>query len=305
MRTLTHHIRIVRAVLLTAVFSAVLVSPLTAQESSSMKPSAVPKLDFGDYTSAVLMQKTWGAFDAKDYYRTIIYASKIVELYGGVASQMQASLSEYPSGSNEDVFKYWALNDVGTALFVLGEAYRKSGKKEEAIKVFERIVKEFGYAQCWDGRGWFWKVAMVAQDKLAMADAGADMDFDNYDSNTMVQKTWAAFNKKDWDSVIIYVKKLEDLYGDKAREMQRTMKGYRDDSWKRDRTSFNYWALNDVGTGVFILAETYLKMGRKQEAREAYSRVVNDFYYAQCWDRQGWFWRPSEVAQKRLNDNRL
>jgi len=273
-----------------------------AQEAPD-QPAAVPQVDFGDFSSNKLMQKAWGSLSAKDYYRAILYANKIVELYAGAASQMQASLSAYPTGTNDQVFQYWALNDVGTALFVLGEAYRKSGKKEEAIQSFERIVKDFSYAQCWDSRGWFWKVAMVAQDKLAMDQAHADMDFDNYDSNTMVQKTWAVAAKKDLNAVIVYVKKLEDLYGDKAKEMQRTMKIAKDNSWKKDDKHFNYWALNDVGTGLFILAETYRQTGHDKEAAATYRRIINEYYYAQCWDRQGWFWRPSEVAQKRLDEN--
>ena len=42
---------------------------------------------------------------------------------------MQNSLTEYPWESKDKIFGYWALNDVGTALYIQGEALRKAGKE--------------------------------------------------------------------------------------------------------------------------------------------------------------------------------
>jgi hypothetical protein len=75
-------------------------------------------------------------------------------------------LSEYPWQSREQIFKYWALNDVGTALYIRGEALRLADKPAEAKEAFEKLVKEFFYAQTWDPQGWFWKPAEAAQQKL-------------------------------------------------------------------------------------------------------------------------------------------
>ena len=80
------------------------------------------------------------------------------------------SLKEYAWESKDKIFSYWALNDVGTALFILGEAYQNAGKKEDATKAYKRVINEFSYSQCWDTNGWFWKPAEAAQQKLAELD---------------------------------------------------------------------------------------------------------------------------------------
>jgi len=79
---------------------------------------------------------------------------------------MQESLTEYAWESKEKIFSYWALNDVGTCLFIRGETYKKAGNAEEAKKAYQELVDDFYYAQCWDPQGWFWKPAEAAQQKL-------------------------------------------------------------------------------------------------------------------------------------------
>ena len=41
---------------------------------------------------------------------------------------MQEDMTEYAWESKDKIFSYWALNDVGTSLFIKGEAFRKVGK---------------------------------------------------------------------------------------------------------------------------------------------------------------------------------
>jgi tetratricopeptide (TPR) repeat protein len=79
---------------------------------------------------------------------------------------MQEGLKDYPGGGNDHIFQYWALNDVGTALLILGEACQKAGQYEEAAQAYKELINEYFYAQCWDTKGWFWKPAEVAQKKL-------------------------------------------------------------------------------------------------------------------------------------------
>jgi len=75
-------------------------------------------------------------------------------------------LKEYPQLPAEKIKVYWALNDVGTGLFILGEAYNAAGMKEEAKKAYQRVISDYFYAQCWDPQGWFWKPADAAQQKI-------------------------------------------------------------------------------------------------------------------------------------------
>ncbi len=253
-----------------------------------------------NYSSNHLVQKAWASLTAKDFNAAEVYANKTIELYSPQARQMQEHLMAYPVGSKDKVFQYWALNDVGTALLILGEAYSGSGKEQEALKIYRKIIDEYSYAQCWEPRGWFWKPASVAKDKLDMAARGVDIDFGNYDSNFLVQKAWAASAKKDIKIVTIYVNKIEEMYGDKAKEMQDSLKHNTDSSLVYKQNVFNYWALNDVGTALFILADTYRKTGHRKEADALYWRIIKEYSYAQCWRRLGGFWKPAQVAQKRL-----
>ncbi len=128
-------------------------------------------LDFGDYTSAYLSKKAWDSLAAKNAETAEAYVNKCLELYGDKAIEMQESLDEYPWESKEDVFSYWALNDVGTCLFVLGETYRATGDIEKAKEAYNTLINDFYYAQAWDPQGWFWKPAEAAQQKLNELDS--------------------------------------------------------------------------------------------------------------------------------------
>ena len=124
-------------------------------------------IDFGDFSSSTITSKAWKALSENDLEAVKVYVAKNLELYEAKATEMQGALTEYPWETNEKVFEYWALNDVGTSLFILGEAYRKAGDVEKAKEAYQRLVKEFFYAQCWDNGGWFWKPAEAAQGKIS------------------------------------------------------------------------------------------------------------------------------------------
>ncbi len=120
--------------------------------------------DFGDYSSAHLIKKSWEALNEEDYEAAKVYAEKCIELYEDKAKEQQASLNDFPS--SDEASKYWALNDVGTAYFILAESYRKEGDLEKAKEYYQKIIDEYSYAQCWDTQGWWWKVADAAKEKL-------------------------------------------------------------------------------------------------------------------------------------------
>ena len=127
--------------------------------------------NFGDHKSSTLTTKAWQALAQKNIEAVLVYTNKCIEMYAAEASKMHASLTAYPSGDPQEVFSYWALNDVGTCLFIQGEAYRMEGRKEDALKAYKRMVGEYSYAQCWDSQGWFWKPADAAQQKVAEIEA--------------------------------------------------------------------------------------------------------------------------------------
>jgi len=119
-----------------------------------------------NYSSTSLVTKAWGALAQKDVSAVIFYTNKCIGLYAKQARSMQEGLNAYPGGRKDNIFQYWALNDVGTALFILGEAYRNAGQYEEAAQAYKKLINEYFYAQCWDPKGWFWKPAQAAEEKL-------------------------------------------------------------------------------------------------------------------------------------------
>ena len=133
-------------------------------------------LDFGDYKSSTLTSKAWMALQEKDADAVIAYTDKVLELYEDKARDMQESMTEYAWESPDEIFSKWALNDVGTALFIKGELLKSAGDYKQAQKVYKKLVDNFFYSQCWDPgpnnekmdtqKGWFWKPAEAAQEAL-------------------------------------------------------------------------------------------------------------------------------------------
>ncbi|MCH2175279.1 MAG: beta-glucanase precursor [Lentisphaeria bacterium] len=120
--------------------------------------------DFGDHKSSTLTSKAWGALGAGNPDLAITYVNKCVELYLAEAKKMQGELSE--AAPKDTASEYWALNDVGTSLFIKGEAYMKKGDTKKALEAYKQLVNELKFAQCWDEKGWFWKPADAAKQKI-------------------------------------------------------------------------------------------------------------------------------------------
>jgi tetratricopeptide (TPR) repeat protein len=276
-----------------------------AGADQSQAPAGAPAagvkapINFGDYRSSTLTTKAWAALAQNDIESVLAYTNKCISLYAAQASKMQAGLKDYASGSNDEIFKYWALNDVATSYYIQGEAYRAANMKDEAKEAYSKVVKDYSFGQAWDTKGWFWKPASASQEKLDMIVAGVNYDFGDYTSSQLVQKAWAALAANDLKGVETYANKTVELYAGKAKDMQASLKEY---PWESKEKTMSYWALNDVGTALFILGEAYQNAGKKDQATSAYKRVINEFFYAQCWDPGGWFWKPSEAAQQKLGE---
>jgi hypothetical protein len=142
--------------------------PIFAQEAAppaapAAPEAAGPKLDFGDFSSSTLTTKAWEAQGAGNAEAAIAYAGKCIEMYAAEAKKMQAALTA--PAPKETAFEHWALNDVGTSLFITGLAKEGSDKKG-ALAAYKDLVANYSYAQCWDTKGWFWSPADAAKGKL-------------------------------------------------------------------------------------------------------------------------------------------
>jgi len=104
------------------------------------------------------------ALEQRDYQGVEVYTRKCIALYEAEARKQQARLSDF--APKEEATNYWALNDVGTAYFVLGQALTAQGRTAEAAQAHQTVIEQFEFAQAWDPQGWFWKVAVASRGEL-------------------------------------------------------------------------------------------------------------------------------------------
>ena len=97
------------------------------------------------------------------------------------AISQQEALSEPPllgsanSTQKQNILSNWALNDVGSCYFILGQSLETLGQLEKE-QIFKTILEKakniyvkaqrFPYARAWDPQGWFWSPAEGAKNRL-------------------------------------------------------------------------------------------------------------------------------------------
>lgn len=152
-----------KSLLIVAMLLGFVSSPVLADETTS----PVAELEITQESSAELTTAGWNAFNAKNYDHAIAYAKECIKRYKDEAIAMQAELTEpVPASDKETVESKWALNDVGTCAFMLGQSLEKQGNTKEALKAYKAVVEKFSFAQCWDPQGWFWKPADAAKKQI-------------------------------------------------------------------------------------------------------------------------------------------
>jgi hypothetical protein len=77
---------------------------------------------------------------------------------------MAAGQKSFSRPGHEDDFAL--VNDVATSHYVMGETCMKLGRTDDALKEFKYVIDNYPYAQCWDPKGWFWKVAEVSRKNI-------------------------------------------------------------------------------------------------------------------------------------------
>jgi hypothetical protein len=115
-------------------------------------------------SSQALTRAAWDCLGAGNFAAAESNVARCRELYETKAREMQSSLTELapPEKAND----YWALNDVGTCVFIAGRAAEGQGKKKEAAAEYQAVIDLFPLAQCWDAQGWFWRPAVAAKERL-------------------------------------------------------------------------------------------------------------------------------------------
>ncbi len=122
-----------------------------------------------------------------------------------------------------------------------------------------------------------------------------EYDFTNESSGALIAKSWEALNKKDEQAVIAYTSRCIELYKDEAKDQQAKLSDFAPSGSETD-----YEALNNIAVSYFIRGEFYKHKKDWKESRKNYKNVIDNFYFAQCWDPRGWWWKPSEISEGEI-----
>ena len=148
--------------------------------------------------------RAWEAWGAKDYDKTFYWTNTCIDKYSEEAKKEQVLLTGLPTTDAMD--QYDSLNAVGTSFFIQGEAYLLQGKIDEAKKVFNIAIQDYGYAQNWDPRGWYWSVKEKSQASLEKLEGGIKEVVKKEPKAKKILKTTITLNDPGREDVIDYKK---------------------------------------------------------------------------------------------------
>jgi tetratricopeptide (TPR) repeat protein len=119
-----------------------------------------------------LTTAAWDALGNGRYATAIENAQRCIDLFEDEAIAQQDALNAPPplgsvdNAQKQEVLSNWALNDVGTSYFIIGQALEVLGRVEDAKSAY-REAQRFPYARAWDPQGWFWSPAEGASQRLS------------------------------------------------------------------------------------------------------------------------------------------
>jgi hypothetical protein len=152
---------------LTTTYEIKLDKPLEINIDESKKYDDAPGADLTAYTtSEALLADAWKYYNASDMAKATLFLDEVVRRYADEAAKQQAALTDFAPGNTAS--ENWALNDVGTAEYLLACIDQESDNFSAAEQHFNTVINEYGFAQCWnpEGTGFFWHVADAAQEGL-------------------------------------------------------------------------------------------------------------------------------------------
>ncbi len=116
------------------------------------------------YSLLELVSLARKAKDNSEFEKVYQYVDEAKERFGSEAKRQQKELKDFPTA--EQMQNYSTLNNVAQCQFIKAEALKKEGKTDEAIKAFKVVISDYSYAQAWDPRGWYHKLAHTAQEGI-------------------------------------------------------------------------------------------------------------------------------------------
>ena len=137
---------------------------------STPQPTATATATAISATSEALTQAAWDALE-KAPNAAVENARQCIDLFEATATEQQAKLTTAPPDGavsveqKKAIVANWALNDVATSYWILGQALEKLDRVDEAKEAYQG-AERFPYGRTWDPKGWFWQPAKAASDRL-------------------------------------------------------------------------------------------------------------------------------------------
>ncbi|MBI5874075.1 MAG: hypothetical protein HZB36_08095 [Candidatus Omnitrophica bacterium] len=294
---------------------------------------ALPATELGEASLSDLLSLARKAKDKDDFDGVYKYVGQAMARFAGAARAQAKDLKSFPP--SEQINNYETFNLLAQCQFIKAEALKKEGKKLEAIEAFKEVVSDFPYAQAWDPRGWFYKLATTAQEavdrmegrdvvaqkcgtipatKISLYDPGKEeiVDYENYGEFTGIGTKNYKYNVKFQEGLSEAVG--EGIYPNTTSvrwdpAFQEVKKQKRLDGSHWDfvhspdlEAAFFKWALAPEPPGIrlFYTGLILEKSGLIKHAIKAYYAIVVHFPHTVGWTYWHTPWYVGQAALSRI-----
>lgn len=120
-------------------------------------------------------------------------------------------------------------------------------------------------------------------------------------NEVLTQKAWDAYKNGHYVEAMTSAESCIETFSDSANQIQEDLENRRMAIPKgavseAQKTMIHQnGLLNDVATCTYIKGLSAKRLGKVNEARQAFQLTIK-YTHARTWDTQGWFWSPADAA---------
>ncbi|MCX7927229.1 MAG: hypothetical protein N2606_03735 [Candidatus Omnitrophica bacterium] len=115
-------------------------------------------------------------------------------------------------------------------------------------------------------------------------------------SGELINKAWLLHGQRKVEETFAVTQQIIELYKDQADKQQASLSALPKGKEEIEKVQI----LNDVATAYFIQAESYMRQGKIEEAKNIFKLIIERYPCAQAWDPRGWYWVIAEAAAKSI-----
>ncbi len=241
------------------------------------------------FSSQELLAATWDSFNQGKNEVALLYTQKILELYEEEAQRQQQMIS---AGRTLLPTQKWALDAVGSALYIQSKIFLSTGKVSEMRRSLNKITNNYAGAQILGKDGRFWKVNLITHDVYP----DIFIRLPDLSSTSLLRAMWDALDKGKIAEAKIYLDKVVELYSDEAGKQEKELEAQKSNV---EKGLTQYVILNDVGTAYFMKGKILLDEGRLEEAMAILNHLRLNFRFAQMDDAEGKRWTIVDMIDEK------